>query len=84
MPPYFCNCWRSRPISTFEFLIAFLSTAQALVYRAAPLHRPILAGVGPILLFVGHSTAIGLVLRWPSFCGSLLWMLGWLLFIFVT
>jgi len=67
----------------FEFLIAFLSlrrrwTSQWLRYTA-----PILAAVGPALLMVGHSKAIGVVLA-IVLVGSLLWILGWFLFIFIT
>ena len=74
----------------FEFLIAFLSLRpkrrwvkwylKLLRYTA-----PVLAGVGPTLLlvFVGRSHAIGLLLA-IIILFSLLWILGWLLFIIVT
>ena len=44
---------------------------------------PILAGIGPTLLMVGHSTAIGITMA-VVFIGSAIWMLGWLVFIFLT
>jgi phosphoserine phosphatase RsbU/P len=72
----------------FEFLIAFLALRPKKWYvkwhiKILRWTAPILAGVGPTLLLVGHSQAIGvvlaLVLVWSFF-----WILGWLIFIFIT
>jgi hypothetical protein len=72
----------------FEFLIAFIALRpkKRYVRRFIKLLRytsPILAGVGPTLLLVGHSKAIGVVLAIVILC-SLFWILGWLVFIIVT
>ncbi len=72
----------------FEFLIAFLALHPKRRWvkwyiKVLRYSSPILAGVGPILLLVGHSKAIGVVLA-IIFLGSAFWILGWLLFIFAT
>ena len=72
----------------FEFLIAFVALRPKRWYvkwyiRLLRYTAPILAGVGPTLLLVGHSKAIGVILAIVFLC-SAFWILGWLLFIFVT
>ncbi len=67
----------------FEFLVAFLSLRRRWYILLLRWTAPILACFGPTLLLVGHSEAIGIVLVLVGL-GSLLWMLGWLLFIFLT
>jgi Stage II sporulation protein E (SpoIIE) len=72
----------------FEFLIAFLDFRPKKWYvkwhiKLLRYTAPILAGVGPTLLLVGHSEAIGVVLVIVLLC-SFFWILGWLLFIFTT
>ena len=72
----------------FEFLIAFLALRPKRRWvkwyiRLLRFTSPILAGVGPTLLLVGHSKAIGVALA-IVFLGSGLWILSWLLFIFAT
>lgn len=72
----------------FEFLIAFLALRpkRRWVKWFVKLLRytsPIMAGVGPTLLLVGHSKAIGIVLA-IVFLLSFFWIVGWLLFIFST
>jgi sigma-B regulation protein RsbU (phosphoserine phosphatase) len=67
----------------FEFLIAFLSLRRRWYISALRYTAPILAGVGPTLLFVGHSSAVGIILA-IVYVGSLFWMIGWMLFIFLT
>jgi len=67
----------------FEFLIVFLSLPRRWNIRLLRYTAPILAGVGPVLLLVGHSKTIGVVLA-VVFAGSALWMLGWILFTFLT
>ena len=72
----------------FEFLIAFLALRPEKWWvrwqiRLLRYTAPVLAGVGPTLLLVGHSKAIGvLLLIIMAFCT--VWVLGWLFFIFST
>jgi HAMP domain-containing protein len=67
----------------FEFLVAFLALRRRWTIRWLRYTAPILAGIGPALLLVGHGSAIGVVLA-IVLVGSLLWILGWFLFIFLT
>jgi len=72
----------------FEFLIAFLALHPKRRWvrwfiRLLRYTSPILAAVGPTLLFVGHNRAIGVVLAIVFAC-SAFWVLGWLIFIFST
>ena len=67
----------------FEFLVSFLSLSRRWYIRWLRYTAPILAGVGPTLLMVGHSSATGVALA-VVFLGSSVWMIGWLLFIFIT
>lgn len=68
----------------FEFLIAFLSLKRRWYIQTLRYSAPILAFIGPVtLLLGGHGFAIILALGLVS-VGSLLWMIGWFLFIFIT
>jgi len=67
----------------FEFLIAFLSLRKRWYIRALRVTAPILAGVGPTLLLLGHSPAVGIVLL-VVMLGTMLWTLCWLVFILWT
>lgn len=67
----------------FEFLIAFLSLPRRWYTRALRYTAPILAGIGPTLLLVGHGRAIGVFLAAIAL-GSLIWIACWFLFIFIT
>jgi len=72
----------------FEFLIAFLALCPKKWYvrwyiKILRWTAPILAGVGPTLLLIGHSHAIGVVLA-IVLVWSFFWILGWLIFIFIT
>ena len=72
----------------FEFLIAFLALRPKKWYvrwhiKILRWTAPILAGVGPTLLLIGHSHAIGVVLA-IVLVWSFFWILGWLIFIFIT
>jgi len=67
----------------FEFLIAFLSLRRRWYIQLLRYSSPILACVGPTLLLVGHSTAVGIVLV-IVMLGSFFWFMGWLIFIFLT
>jgi hypothetical protein len=67
----------------FEFLIAFLSLRRRWYIQALRFTAPILAGVGPTLLLLGHSPAVGIALLVVMF-GTLVWILCWLVFILWT
>jgi phosphoserine phosphatase RsbU/P len=67
----------------FEFLISFLALRRRWYIQALRYTAPILAGVGPTLLFVGHSALIGVLLA-VVLVGSVLWILGWMIFVFLT
>jgi HAMP domain-containing protein len=67
----------------FEFLISFLSLRRRWYIKLLRYSSPVLLGVGPVLLLVGHGGLVGLflVLIWGL---SLLWLLGWVIFISLT
>jgi len=67
----------------FEFLIAFLSLRRRWYISLLRYTSPVLLGVGPTLLFVGHSKAVGVVLL-VVYIITAFWIMGWLLFIFIT
>ena len=72
----------------FEFLIAFVGLRPKKRYvrwhiKLLRYTAPVLTFVGPTLLLVGHSTAIGVVLAIVLLFG-LFWILAWLILIFVT
>ena len=67
----------------FEFLISFLSLRRRWYTQALRYSAPILAGVAPTLLLVGHIQWVGILLLIVAI-GSLLWTLCWMIFIFVT
>jgi len=78
--------------SYFEFLVYFLDLPQRWAgkkkRRLIQLGRftaPILLGVGPLLLVVVHTHSTPLeVLMAVVYLGSMLWLLGWVLFCFIT
>jgi Stage II sporulation protein E (SpoIIE) len=67
----------------FEFLIAFLSLRRRWYIKLLRYSAPALLGVGPVLLLVGHSTAVGIALA-IIMLATFLWLLGWVIFIFLT
>lgn len=67
----------------YEFLVVFLSLPRRWYIRWLRYTAPVLAVVGPSLLFIGHSTTVALLLT-CAFLLSALWMLGWSIFVFVT
>jgi len=67
----------------FEFLIAFLTLRRRWYIVLLRWTAPILAGIGPTLLLVGHSTAMGIAFA-VVMVGCLFWLLGWMIFIFTT
>ena len=67
----------------FEFLIAFLSLRRRWYIRFLRYSSPILLGVAPTLLLVGHSTLIGILLA-AVMLFSMLWLMVWTIFVFLT
>lgn len=68
----------------FEFLVAFLALRRRWYITLLRWTAPILAGVGPaVTLIGGHGWQILLALA-AVYLGSILWMIGWALFTFVT
>jgi len=67
----------------FEFLVSFLALRRGAYIRWLRYTAPILLGVGPVLLLVGHSKAIGALLA-IIFLTSILWILAWSIFVFMT
>jgi HAMP domain-containing protein len=67
----------------FEFLIAFLSLRKRWYIRLLRFTAPILAFVGPSVLLVAHSSFAPVVIV-LVFGLSILWIMGWFLFIFLT
>ncbi len=67
----------------FEFLVAFLALPRRWYIRVLRYTSPILAGVGPTLLMIGHARFIGIVVA-GFVLGSLVWLTGWWLFVFLT
>jgi len=68
----------------FEFWL-LSRPAQTLVYLSASLYRTYPAGIIPAFLvaFSGHGMVVGIVLA-VVLAVCALWMLGWLVFIFIT
>ena len=66
----------------FEFLVAFLSLKQRWYIRGLRYTAPVLAGVGPALIFLFHRGVIFFLVA--IFVASLLWIIGWSIFIFGT
>jgi hypothetical protein len=67
----------------FEFLVSFLALRRRWTIRLLRYTAPILAALGPALLLLGHSKVMGFVLA-AATALSLIWIVGWLLFIFAT
>ena len=67
----------------YEFLVAFLALPRRWYIRALRYSAPVLAFVGPTLLFVGHSTGVAILLVSVVLLSGL-WLLAWSIFIFGT
>lgn len=67
----------------FEFLVSFLALPRRWYILALRNTAPIMAGIAPGLLLVGHGTAWAIFLVVIGL-GTVLWLLGWLLFCFIT
>ena len=68
----------------FRFLVAFLSLKRRWYIRLLNYSAPILAGVGPGMLLFGRHGIWVLLLLGVIYLGSLLWIIGWSIFIFAT
>jgi hypothetical protein len=68
----------------FEFLVAFLALPRRWYIKILRYTAPILAGVGPTLLFLGQSKALVILCFVVFWGGSAVWLIGWTLFIFLT
>jgi len=68
----------------FEFLIAFLALKNRWYIKLLRYTAPVLAGIGPAMGLVGSHRAFTIPVMGIVFIGSLLWMIGWALFIFIT
>ncbi|HEY6490447.1 MAG TPA: PP2C family protein-serine/threonine phosphatase [Terracidiphilus sp.] len=68
----------------FEFLVAFLYLKKRWTITALRWTAPILVGVGPGMILLGGHGVLIVVTLVVIYLGSLLWMIGWSLFIFVT
>jgi HAMP domain-containing protein len=67
----------------FEFLVAFLTLKKRWYIRTLRFTAPIMAFIFPTLLAVGHGKFIDILLV-VVLLASGLWIVGWLLFIFIT
>lgn len=67
----------------FEFLIAFLALRTRWYIRVLRYTSPLLVGLGPALLMIGHGRYVGMVVAVFTM-GSLAWLIGWSLFVFLT
>lgn len=67
----------------FEFLVVFLALPRPWYTRWLRYTAPLMAAVGPILLFVGHNATITILLVCFLLFSSV-WVLAWILFVFVT
>ncbi len=67
----------------FEFLVAFLYLRPRWYIRWLRYTAPILAGVAPSMLLIGHGRLDAIALS-IILLGSLVWFVGWSIFVFVT
>jgi len=69
----------------FEFLVAFLAVRKRWYILLLRFSAPILAGIMLTMLFLGHNhNLMSAILLGTILIGSLLWILGWMFFIFFT
>ncbi len=67
----------------FEFLVVFLSLPRPWYTRWLRYTSPLLLGVGPTMLLIGHGTTVTILLI-CLFLFCAVWMLGWCIFVFIT
>jgi phosphoserine phosphatase RsbU/P len=68
----------------FEFLISFLGLKRRWYISLLRYTAPILAGVGPTLLLLGGHGWLILLTLGLVYLGSLVWIIGWFLFVLIT
>jgi HAMP domain-containing protein len=67
----------------FEFLISFLSLRRRWYITLLRYSAPVMAGVAPSFLAIGHGDFVGVLVVVFSL-GSMLWLCGWFLFCLIT
>jgi hypothetical protein len=67
----------------FEFLVAFLALRKRWFILLMRFSAPILAGIMPVMLSAGRNLPSAILVV-TVFIGCLLWILGWMVFIFFT
>jgi HAMP domain-containing protein len=67
----------------FEFLIAFLALRKRWYIILLRYSSPVIVGVGPSLLMIGHESFIGVFVVVFAL-GSVVWLAGWFLFCLIT
>ena len=67
----------------FEFLIAFLSLRKRWYITTLRYSSPVMVGVGPSLLMIGHQEFVGILVV-VFVLGSVIWLAFWFLFCLVT
>jgi hypothetical protein len=67
----------------FEFLVVFLALPRPWYTRWLRYTAPLLLAVGPALLFASHG-GTALLLLAGVFTFSVVWVLGWSIFVFIT
>jgi hypothetical protein len=67
----------------FEFLVPFLSLRRRWYIKGLRYTAPVLAFIGPTILLVERSKAIGILLAVVLLC-SIVWVIAWAIFVFLT
>jgi hypothetical protein len=67
----------------FEFLVVFLSLPRPWYTRWLRYTAPVLLLIGPVLLLFGSGRHVGSLMAGIGLC-TVLWMLGWCIFVFIT
>ncbi len=68
----------------FEFLVAFLALPRRWYITLLRYSSPVLLLVGPGMLLLGSHSRLALLVMIVGFLGSILWITGGMLFIFMT
>ena len=67
----------------FEFLVSFLALRKRWYIILLRYSSPVMVGVAPSLLMIGHSSLVGVFVV-VFVLGSMLWLAGWFLFCLIT
>ncbi len=80
-----CQLLAASAYLYFEFLVVFLALRKRWPILLLRYTAPILAGILPdLLLFFDFRNGFLQTMQWLIVLGSLVWILGWIVFIFVT